>query len=97
MRDPVAYRELLSDFLHAKVKLFGDVALRRAREVPGLELGPAGEVVGVSGDPVAVLDATLRVFERLSGRASTISARGAVHRLRLLERFPGLELPPRLR
>jgi hypothetical protein len=39
----------------------------------------------------------LAAFERLSGRASTISARNAVWRLRLCERFPGLELPAALR
>lgn len=97
MRDPAAYRELLSEFFRAKVKLFGEVALRRAREVPGLELGPDGEVLTIGGDPLVVLEAALGVFERLSGRASTISARTAVHRLRLLDRFPGLELPLRLR
>lgn len=97
MRDPAAYTELLTDVLRSKTKLFGEVALRRARAIPGLELDDAGKVVRLAGDPLAILEATLDSFERLSGPASSVSVQSAVRRLRLLERFPGLELPPRLR
>lgn len=97
MRDATVYRGLISEFLRAKVTLFGAVALRRAREIPGLEVRDDGEVLDLQGDGLETLARALEVFERLSGKASTISARSAVHRLRLHERFPDLELPPSLR
>lgn len=97
MRDAAAYRALLGEILRDKYQLFGDVAVRRARGIPGLTVGDDGRVLQLEGDPVAVLEAVLATFERLSGRASTISARNAVWRLRLRERFPDLELPAALR
>lgn len=97
MRSPVAYRGLLSEILRGKVALFGEVALRRARAVPGLEVRDDGEVLRLDGDGFAQLEQILQTFERLSGRASTISARTAMHRLRVRDRFPDLELPPALR
>jgi len=97
MRHRIAYQGLLSEFLRGKVALFGDVALRRAREVPGLEVSADGEVLRLGGDGLDTLVRVLDAFERLSGKASTISARSAVHRLRLQERYPDLELPPSLR
>jgi hypothetical protein len=97
MRHPAAYEELLSEFLRAKVALFGPVAVRKAAEVHGLRLAACGAVLGVEGDGYDVLDAVLRAFERLSGRASSVSARSSVRRLKLHERFPELELPQSLR
>jgi hypothetical protein len=87
------YKEFLSDFLASKVALFGEVALRRARRVPGLEFDDAGHVVRIGGDPVAVLEDVLRTFEQLSGKASNITARTTLHKLHILERYPGLHLP----
>lgn len=96
MRLAHVYQGLISEIIRGKVALFGDVALRRAREIPGLEVRDDGEVLRLGGDGLATLGRVLETFERLSGKASTISARGAVHRLRLRERYPDLELPPSL-
>jgi len=54
-------------------------------------------VLRLGGDGLDTLGRVLDAFERLSGKASTISARSAVHRLQLHERYPGLDLPPSLR
>lgn len=97
MRSSTVYRALLSEILRGKVGLFGEVALRRARALPGLQVRDDGEVVGLVGDGFAQLEQVLETFERLSGKASNISARSAVHRLQLRERYPDLELPPALR
>lgn len=97
MRSSTAYRALVTEILRGKVALFGEVALRRARAIPGLQVRDDGEVLELGGDGLAQLERVLETFERLSGRASNISARTAVHRLRLLERYPDLELPPALR
>lgn len=97
MRDPLLYRALLTEILRGKLALFGEVALRRARAVPGLRVGDDGQVLHVDGDGLATLLEVLLVFERLSGRASTISARSAVQRMGLADRHPTLELPPSLR
>lgn len=97
MRDPVLYRNLLTEILRGKLELFGEVALRRARGVSGLRVGDDGRVLHVDGDGLATLLEVLLVFERLSGRASTISARTVVRRMGLADRHPDLELPPSLR
>jgi len=97
MRHALVYQGLVSEILRGKVALFGDVALRRAREIPGLEVRADGEVLRMGGDGLQTLAQVLETFARLSGKASTISARAAVHRLKLRERFPDLELPPSLR
>lgn len=97
MRDPKLYKALLSEILRGKVALFGPLAVVIASKVPGLVMAKDGQVVRFEGDGLATLSQVLRVFERLSGRASTISARTAVQRLGLAERFPELELPPELR
>jgi hypothetical protein len=94
MRDPVAYQEFLTEFLARKVDMFGDVALARARAVPGLELDADGRVVRLGAHPYAAVEAVLRTFEQLSGRASQLTVRASLRALRTLERFPGLELPP---
>jgi len=96
MRSSTVYRALLSEILRGKVALFGDVALRRARAIPGLQVRDDGEVLGLGGDGFEQLEQVLQTFERLSGKASNISARGAVHRLQLRERYPDLELPAAL-
>lgn len=93
MRYPEAYLHLLRAFLRDKVALFGHVAVRRAQAVPGLRVHETGDIAGIDRDPFAVLDDALRAFEKLSGRASTLSARTAVHRLGIRERYPGIELP----
>jgi len=88
-----AYRLLLSEFLKEKVGLFGDVAVRKARSISGLDVAPDGKVVAVVGDPLETLRELLAVFERLSGLASTVSARRLVQTLGLREKIPGIELP----
>jgi hypothetical protein len=93
---PCPYVELVTDILRSKVKLFGDLALKRAAQVPGLDVLPSGDV-RLDGNRVQVLEQLVATFEQLSGRTSTLSAKVAVARLRLMERFPGLELPRSLR
>jgi hypothetical protein len=95
MRDAAAYREFLSEFLARKIQMFGKVALARAKAVPGLAtVDVTGRVVSLGDDPLATVTAVLRSFERLSGKASYLTARASLRTLRLLERYPDLELPP---
>jgi hypothetical protein len=94
MRDAAAYREFLSDFLARKVDMFGQVALARARALPGLEIDERGRVVRFIHDPYATVEAVLQTFDQLSGRASYLTVRASLRALRLLERFPGIEIPP---
>jgi class 3 adenylate cyclase len=91
-----AYQEFLSEFLASKVALFGEMALRRARKVNGVVLDAHGRVVRIEGHPVTAVEGVLRTFEQLSGKASNLTARSTLRRLRTLERYPGLELPPSL-
>ncbi len=97
VRDPKLYKVLLTEILRAKVALFGPLAVALASKVPGLVVAPDGRVTRIDGDGLATLQQVLAVFERMSGRASNISARTALHRLGLTDRHPDLELPPALR
>ena len=97
VRDPKLYKLLISEILRAKVALFGPLAIALASKVPGLVVASDGHVTRIHGDGLATLEQVLQVFERLSGRASNISARTAVHRLGLADRHPDLELPASLR
>lgn len=96
MRDPHAYREILDDFIGHKVELFGRVAITRARSVSGLRIGDDGRVIAIDGDPLEALIHALAVFEKLSGKISTVSASASLTRLHIRERYPGLELPSAL-
>jgi hypothetical protein len=93
MRDAAAYREFLSDFLARKIEMFGQVAQTRAQAVSGLELDARGRVVGFGADPLATVEAVLKTFERLTGKASHLTVQASLRALRILERYPGLELP----
>jgi hypothetical protein len=97
MRDAEAYRELLSELLLNKVELFGPAILSRARQVPGVVVDSRGNVQSIGDDPFAALEQILASFERFSGRISNVTARGVVGKLRLLERYPDLELPAAIR
>jgi hypothetical protein len=98
VRDGHAYCEFLSELIAWNTRLYGQVALVKAREVPGLGFeGEAGGVTRIDGDPVEVVAALLNRFERMGGKVSTIQARGIIRQLNLLARFPDLELPPALR
>lgn len=93
MRDPAAYQEFLTDFIGRKVRIFGHLAIARAGSVPGLELDAEGRVVRLGGDPFETLQRVLRAFERLSGRASYLTARASLQALGTFERYPGLDFP----
>lgn len=97
MRDEQAYREILDDFVRNKVSLFGGVAVTRARSIVGCRVDARGRVLGLDTDPFDVLVRMLAAFESLSGRISTVSARGTIACLRIRERYPGLELPEPLK
>jgi hypothetical protein len=98
VRDEQAYCEFVSEFIAWNARLYGKAALVKAREVPGIGLeGERGRVTHIDGDPVAAVEALLKQFERMSGKVSTIQARGIIRQLGLLARFPDLELPPALR
>jgi hypothetical protein len=98
VRDGQAYCEFLSELIAWNTRLYGRVALSRAREVPGLGIeGEPGRVTRIDGDPVVAIEALLKQFERMGGKVSTIQARGIIRQLDLLARYPDLELPAALR
>jgi hypothetical protein len=97
MRPREAYAEFISALMREKIALFGAVAFRRASQVSALQLSSDGTVLRIEGDPLLALEGVLAAFERLSGRASIVTARSVARRIRLYERFPGIELPSVLR
>lgn len=98
MRDVQAYCEFLSQVIAWNARLYGKAALVKAREVPGLGIeGELGRVTRIEGNPVMAVEALLQQFERVGGKISTIQARGILRQLKLLDRYPGLEIPPVLR
>lgn len=68
MADQEQYISLISDIIAKQAVILGpDIALLKARAVPGLTIDTGGKVVGVSGDPQAVLKKLVDTYVELSG------------------------------
>lgn len=62
------YKNLITEIVHKQMDILGpDIAIRKARNVPGLKLTDAGEVLGLQGDPSEVLRKLVDEYISLSG------------------------------
>lgn len=88
------YCELLTTLIKSKVKVFGDLAVRKARTVTSITIDDTGTATKVTGDPVEAVRGILRKFEEISGATSTILAKNTIRAVK--SKYPELDLPPDL-
>ncbi len=80
------YKKMLSDLIKKQMVMLGpNIALDKARKVPGLTIDDAGEVTAISGDPRLVLKGVANEYMTLSGQIAQMTLNT------LLEKYPGLD------
>jgi hypothetical protein len=61
------YSKMLTDFIQKQILILGpNIALDKARRVPGLEVSPEGSVLGLSGDAQMVAKSLANEYRGLS-------------------------------
>ncbi len=80
------YKKMLSDLIKKQMVMLGpNIALDKARKVPGLKVDDAGEVLDMDGDPRQVLKGVANEYMALSGQIAQMTLNT------LLEKYPGVQ------
>ena len=80
------YKKMLSDLIQKQMVVLGpNIALDKARKVPGLLLHEDGTVEDVTGDPQMVLKGVANEYMALSGQIAQMTLNT------LLEKYPTLK------
>lgn len=83
--DISSYKKMLSDLIKKQMVMLGpNIALDKARKVPGLTVSDDGEVTNISGDPKLVLKGVANEYMTLSGQIAQMTLNT------LLEKYPGI-------
>ena len=83
MPDNDEYRKMLTDLIQKQMVVLGpNIALDKARKIPGLEVAEDGTVKAVSGDPRMVLKGVANEYMTLSGQIAQMTLNT------LLEKYP---------
>ncbi|MFO0556031.1 MAG: hypothetical protein U0271_47070 [Polyangiaceae bacterium] len=96
MRSDVAYRELIGRVVASKAQILGRAAFTKIADLPGLVVDVDGGRVTVEGDPFVVLTLVCDRYRAVTGLISDTTTKRIIHESKLLERFPGLDLPTEL-
>lgn len=65
----IDYKQLLSELIKKQSAILGpDITLKCIKNVPGLTLDEAGNVIHIEGDPKELLNKVINEFFELSGR-----------------------------
>lgn len=89
---PTPYSELIEQIIEKQSTVLGlPVAVRRARNVPGLEIDDAGKVISLSPNTIPVLEALVAQYKALSGSMGVDLCRQVAMSSRL--NHPDLQLP----
>lgn len=63
------YKAVMTEIIAKQSIILGpDMAIMRAKKVPGIELGEKGEVLNVNGDPADALRMLIDTYVELSGQ-----------------------------
>ena len=77
------YKKMLTDLIQKQmVVLCPNIALDKARKVPGLKLGDDGSVLEANGDPQMILKGVANEYMSLSGQIAQMTLNS------LLEKYP---------
>lgn len=80
------YKKMLSDLIKKQMVMLGpNIALDKARNVPGLKVDDSGQVLDMDGDPHLVLKGVANEYMTLSGQIAQMTLNI------LLEKYPGIQ------
>ncbi len=88
------YEEITQTILSEKRETFGNLAIKVAKSVDGLQVSEQGNLQAISGNPKTVLNKLLDRFEEIAGKPSSTGARLAIAKIKA--KYPKLDLPRRL-
>lgn len=84
--DAASYKKMLTDLIKKQMVILGpNIALDKARKVPGLKVDDTGEVQDMDGNPHMVLKGVANEYMMLSGQIAQMTLNT------LLEKYPGVE------
>lgn len=89
------YAQLVENILTKQASVLGmEVAVRRARRVPGLSVSDAGKVETLPAEPISALAALVEQYKALSGSMGVEFCRQVA--LSFRQAHPEVQLPPSL-
>ena len=81
------YKKMLTDLIQKQMVVLGpNIALDKARKVPGVKVSDAGVVEDMDGDPGMVLKGVANEYMTLSGQIAQMTLNS------LLEKYPSLKV-----
>ena len=92
MIDNEDYKKLISEIIHKQIDILGpEIAIRKARNVPGIEMTDSGEVTGLSADPQETAQSLVDEYIALSGEIVK-NILGPV-----FAKYPDIKLSPKIK
>ncbi|MCL5666799.1 MAG: hypothetical protein M1383_03450 [Patescibacteria group bacterium] len=86
MPDHEEYKKMLTDLIQKQMVVLGpNIALDKARKIPGLVVQDDGTVMDVDGDPQMVLKGVANEYMTLSGQIAQMTLNT------LLEKYPAVK------
>ena len=86
MADQEEYKKMLTDLIQKQMVVLGpNIALDKARKIPGLKVTDDGTVLDMDGDPQMVLKGVANEYMTLSGEIAQMTLNT------LLEKYPTLK------
>src|ERR1051326_3284507 len=83
MPDQTEYKKMLTDLIQKQMVVLGpNIALDKARKVPGVKVQDDGTVLDMDGDPQMVLKGVANEYMNLSGQIAQMTLNS------LLEKYP---------
>ena len=80
------YKKMLGDLIQKQMVVLGpNIALDKARKVPGISLFDDGKVKDITGDPQMILKGVANEYMTLSGQIAQMTLNS------LLEKYPGIK------
>lgn len=81
--DPTEYKKMLTDLIKKQMVVLGpNIALDKAKKVPGLKVSEDGTVLDMDGNPAMVLKGVANEYMTLSGQIAQMTLNS------LLEKYP---------
>lgn len=86
MADHEEYKKMLTDLIQKQMVVLGpNIALDKAKKIPGLKVQDDGTVLDMDGDPQMVLKGVANEYMALSGQIAQMTLNT------LLEKYPTLK------
>lgn len=86
MPDHEQYKQMLTDLIQKQMVVLGpNIALDKARKVPGMKIADDGTVMDISGEPQMVLKGVANEYMQLSGQIAQMTLNS------LVEKYPTLK------